>query len=396
MDTEDNIDLNKNQEEKQDNIENPINENVENTENIETKEEINDKTENNEIIKMWTIYVLELENNKCFLHTIEEQEISKEQIFLECKILYSFVKNNPPINISNTITVFNLLDVDLYVKQFMFDCGINNVRGGFYTDEILSPETVEMLNAQLFIKENRIIENQDIMEMIYQKYNTDIINFKVNAEYIIQEKQRLTNELIKYNNIKQNLNNFKNNQNNAITIELLSDLKWIKNIILCSRYQSEDLDKMVAKLPDANDITDYDILCSPELIHEFLNEYKQQNSLSKQERQQKYKQIISKLKSVYLIYVNNFKNVSYSPQFYLSRPDIVLDYFIYHLRTLQLNAQSLDNNIQESIKLLAIFEYMIYKITNRIDEDEHTLSTYPEYYERFIHCSCEFLDNVHQ
>jgi hypothetical protein len=315
------------------------------------------------ITQFWNVYILELENNKWFLHVIEDEKIkmSDAQVILECKVLYNFVKNNPPKNIISVITIPDLLELDLYVKQYMVNYGVDNVRGGLYTDETLSSDTIKLLNSQIFMEKKWIIENQEIMETIYQKYNYDIINFRVDVKYIADEKCRLQNELMNYNNMKQHVLKMKYREHNVIIDNLIiHDIEWLRVIILCSQYT------------DPN------------------TEFNVDTKLKKQLFDQRYRHFISKLREIYsIVCENNFDLQEYSPKIYLTRPDLMFDKFVYH----STHTPRDTTTISDALQLLAKFEYMIYIVINRMEEDEHTISTYPTYYERFIECSCKFLDN---
>ena len=346
--------------------------------------------------KIWNIYVLKLENEKIFLYTIEENSVSNHDdiVILECKILYDFVKNNKPICVLNILVTNDLLELDLYVKQYMYRYGIENVRGGLYTDEILSTETFNLLNQQLFIKNKHVIENKEIMESIYEKYNIDIINLHVTPEYINTEKQRLLNELEKYKEIENQLKILKSC---SIDREILSDLEWIKSNVLGSQYSNKIKENILEE--NINDlksnIINEDLEWVTNWIKQNVPEHMNlEESLNKKETNNKYRTIIVKLKALYECYSKNINaSITYIPPLYLNRPDIVFDSFFYHVKELRNNMQKFEQFSKDTLHLLAKFEYMAYNLINRIEETSHTLSTYPENYERYINCSCRFLDN---
>lgn len=78
------------------------------------------------------MYYLSLENNKMLLHVDFKKD--NETIISDCKMLYDFVRINPPLKIVYVTEVEDLYDVDKDVKLFMNMFGIENMRGGSYTD----------------------------------------------------------------------------------------------------------------------------------------------------------------------------------------------------------------------------------------------------------------------
>lgn len=84
------------------------------------------------IEKQLYLYFVSLENNKIFLHVDFEKD--KDIIMNECKQQYEFVQINPPRRIVYTMVINDLYDINKYVKLFMNMFGIDNTRGGCYTD----------------------------------------------------------------------------------------------------------------------------------------------------------------------------------------------------------------------------------------------------------------------
>lgn len=82
--------------------------------------------------KQLYLYFVSLENNKMFLHADIEKE--KDDILNECKEQYKFVQINPPRRIVYTMVINDLYDINKYVKLFMHMFGIDDTRGGCYTD----------------------------------------------------------------------------------------------------------------------------------------------------------------------------------------------------------------------------------------------------------------------
>jgi len=97
---------------------------------------IMNKYEDEEIDEMESpplyMYYLSLENNKMLLHVDFKKD--NETIISDCKMLYDFVRINRPLKIVYVKEVEDLYDVDKDVKLFMNMFGMENMRGGSYTD----------------------------------------------------------------------------------------------------------------------------------------------------------------------------------------------------------------------------------------------------------------------
>ena len=78
------------------------------------------------------MYYVSLENDKMLLHVDFKKEI--DVVLANCAKLYEFARANPPIKVVYTTEVKDLYDVDKDVKLFMNMFGIENTRGGSYTD----------------------------------------------------------------------------------------------------------------------------------------------------------------------------------------------------------------------------------------------------------------------
>jgi len=78
------------------------------------------------------MYYVSLENDKLLLHVDFKQEA--DVVLSDCTKLYEFARINEPIKIVYTSEVKDLYDVDKDVKLFMNMFGVENTRGGSYTD----------------------------------------------------------------------------------------------------------------------------------------------------------------------------------------------------------------------------------------------------------------------
>lgn len=78
------------------------------------------------------MYYVSLENDKMLLHVDFKQDV--DVVLTNCTKLYEFARINAPRKVVYTTEVKDLYDVDKDVKLFMNVFGIENTRGGSYTD----------------------------------------------------------------------------------------------------------------------------------------------------------------------------------------------------------------------------------------------------------------------
>ena len=169
----------------------------------------------------YKIYIIELENNKYFLHV--SLPIYQDLLFKECSLLFDFVKNNPPICIINTIDINDVLDIDYYVKHYMRTYGIYNVRGGNYTDEIFDDNQMIFLKKEIEISFFDYDKKNEIIEDIIQNYQYKTI------DEINNEKEMINKNLKKYNN-KKFLFSLLTNDNEEY-LYIIENLEWLKEEI---------------------------------------------------------------------------------------------------------------------------------------------------------------------
>jgi hypothetical protein len=98
---------------------------------LDTLEKAQSKTVE-KIEKQLYLYFISLENNKIFLHADFEKD--GDVIMNECKEQYEFAQINIPRRIVYTMVINDLYDINKYVKLFMNMFGIDDTRGGCYTD----------------------------------------------------------------------------------------------------------------------------------------------------------------------------------------------------------------------------------------------------------------------
>ena len=120
-------------------------------------EVVEEDPENNKLY----MYFISLDNDKMFLHTDFKNEY--DEIMKYCENEYEYVKQNKPKKVVFILEIFDLYDVDKYVKMFMHMFGIDETRGGSYIDVELPDyliKTIEfekkITNMDFYIKKNNL------------------------------------------------------------------------------------------------------------------------------------------------------------------------------------------------------------------------------------------------
>jgi hypothetical protein len=164
------------------------------------------------------LYAIELENRKVFLHVC--RPVKSDHLFPECQVMFSFVKKNPPVRLLNEIEIDDVLRVDYYVKYFMRHYGIENVRGGSYSDEVLPDALLASLQIEIGATFDDYKKRNDLYEEIKQFYKTHKVNevdetTKLNAKLEnFQARQELLKKL-----------SFEGSES------VISDLDWLKQSV---------------------------------------------------------------------------------------------------------------------------------------------------------------------
>ena len=299
------------------------------------------------------IYVLLLEKNKIFLHA--SNSLDANDIFNEFKLLFDYSLKYPPLKILDSIMIFPsnkilsdscshstnnlieknptifLLNIDKYVKQYMILYGIDNVRGGNYSDEFLDENTLDFLKKELNI--NKLNNQKVLLEQYYEFKKNTQIDKKFNYEKYIVLKN-------KYSKLK------KFNNNKIFNEEILKELEWLCEI-------------------------------SKESGHFTYREAP--------ENKERYKNIVLLIKQLLAKYEEileeRYEEKKNSPYFiFMKNPEFLFDNFFYHQKK---NFRPFLSE-QDGEKIWQLFELLYYSIYNRLQELEFDLSYFPEDLEELI------------
>jgi hypothetical protein len=308
---------------------------------------------------MFKLYLIDLNDEKKFLYYSSSSFIDEINLFKECQLKFDFVKKYPPIQILNVFDITNELEINFFIKYYMIEYGINNVRGGNYTDEILSDNTIEFLNLEIFTKFSD-----------YEKKN-DLLNIHPNEE----NKEENINRIMVYNNKKklynllfnpmtncnlqidkdedENINNIRNILNDFYwinqEIEYLFDkfkIGLINNRFLITNINNFNNIQYKKILKNIKNIVDIYFLLNEENLSEYLTPY-----------------LRTKLSSI--------KKYNDKDLIYIYHPNFLLDNFFYHHRVIfYWNIHQFEKQISMVNHLIDDLTNISYTVLNLLDELE--------------------------
>ena len=296
------------------------------------------------------LHIILLEKEKLFLHVSTHDKVDMHIVLIECELINDYLSIYKPIRIIETIVICQDDEINYFVKKYMKCYGIENVRGGSYSNEVLTVDErkfiIEETNQKLNVKKLQC----NIIIDILVKYK-EIDNWS--NDEIYKKLSECKKQEEKYNNEKQMLHNFTiGYENIALNRIILSELKWLINH--CGK---------TIKLEGTYTTTD-------EII-------------------EKYKKIVMKIKSMHIIFTKYLdeKNI-YEPEIHLSNPELLLDKYFYHS-----NIEDCINHYGSVCKYIEMCEFMTYCIICKIQEYEFDVKSYPNNFEMSNEYEIKFLEN---
>lgn len=341
------------------------------------------------------LFIISLENNKWLLHL--SRQTDESVLFFECQIIYKFAKKNRPYKVAAIHQIDNILEIDFYVKKYMFEYGVANVRGGSYQDEYLPDYMVATLNHEISIHISTFENNVQYFQEIYDKYKT--IQDKVILEF---EYNKMMKQMNHYSNTKYILDLIKYytssydktpsliyddhddhdnygmlEMNIVINKTILEDINWLKEKIL-------DWKKQYIR----NSIQD----CMNEVNKNWVPikiEYSKKD-------EKKYENIMNKLKMVNMIYQKVFQEDNSDKNTIYKTPNIIFDNFFYNNSNMPrlIQENGLDNIIEFTISALGNYENTVYFTINRIDEYEFDMATYDVSFQKISQYTIDILNKL--
>ena len=315
------------------------------------------------------LYAIELENKKVFLQV--STPIREQLLLQQCRVMVKFVHNNPPIRIIHTMDIDDVLKVNYWVKYFMRYYGIDNVRGGDYKDEILSPRSMQVIREEIGATFDSYEDNIETFENVLTEYNEKTLD--------LEEKKRLENRLTDYKNRQKLL------QYLPVYDGLLEDLEWLKNEITNTR--------LIYDIPDK--------IKNGRGFNVLSNYYSANRFCANTYDKDRYKTILKRLKEFIVDYYSltskddpvkqfccdaylrnkliSFVETKIDNDALLINPAFTLDNFFLHPHII-MNWVFQVNLVDE---LIDKWSSMYYSIKNWRDEIEFDLSSYPKDFEKY-------------
>jgi hypothetical protein len=290
------------------------------------------------------LYVFLLENNKFLLHPSSKHN---QNLFIELELLYDFVNLNKPIKLLESYYIFDVTEIDKYVKEYMLNKGIENVRGGSYVETDLPDYKLKTLNDELKLNKNTILNNSLCINSIIKKYKD------MDIESIIIEKNKLEKQLNEYKKIKQ-------------------DYQYYGTLITMPKIVRIDR-KIIFNLEWLNENITFSKFCE---------------AITSKETKDIYNDTILLLTKLSKLFSEKFPDYEFSQLLPYKRPDVVFDNIFLHKHYFN----NYDNSILIASEVYKNFEFMYYKMLNYIEELEFDISTYPDNIEEELLLTIKYID----
>lgn len=369
------------------------------------------------------IYAVTLTNNKIFIlcDLALSKDADMKDVMKHCEYCYDFSKIYKPVSaividtirtyeeynreswmsffdeteisdgynlpdLSRQLLAKELLKVDYHVKQYMLDYGIDNVRGGSYTDEVLDIDSDSALYAELNVIDIVYLKNKNLMSDVEK-----IINKLDGDDSIKNKKEYLEKRLKKYENIKEKHNQLYFLENNyPINSYIVSCIQWLKNKIITKKRENYYEERMkygdcliyFKELVNKNTILNSSILNDSSLIDHLNNP-----------------------SVIFDKYITNeydlYENISDDKNNNILDEEEILQYEKEPNNNIEIDTNSDSKEIQKEIlnetcdsetihlsnedkyalELCEEYEKLYVNLKNRIDEYAFDLSTFPEHFE---------------
>lgn len=158
---------------------------------------------------LYDIYVFKLlMDNQFFLYPKRRYENNDTNVMIECKCLYCL--ENEMLQLCEKIEMVKQTEIDGLVIQWMSQEGIDHVRGGSFTDTVLSDATKEYISRQIKYMNYDLEKNDCIIKRL--RGLTDIS---------FSDLSNMNQEICKCKNIQEQINQYYP----AVSIE---DLNWLR------------------------------------------------------------------------------------------------------------------------------------------------------------------------
>jgi len=301
------------------------------------------------------IYVFQLEKSRYFLYSGESDKTDAETM-LSAEIQYDFLQKYRPIKVLKKIKSIGMFDLDNHVKQYMILVGYQNVRGGSYIEDVLSPQQEELLMKELQTASNYPNAHALLIKELIRNY----ASVTMSKKDILLEKKRIETSYSRYKKEKTEFDNIQKVDPEGF----LKDLVWLKKTAFTN--------------------IEY---CENKEVNTYLF------SIINKEQRIRYLQIIEKIKQIYHLFSCLTGKISEYPA-YIKYPEFLLDDFFYHLRNVSSNV-----SIENLENFCYVYEYFTNTIINRMDEYQFDINTWENDMEwktpRILYLLDKCLDGTH-
>jgi hypothetical protein len=251
-------------------------------------------------------------------------------------------------------------ETDCYVKRYMKKYGIENVRGGTYSNTYLPYYYYKTIEDELADENFQYLQDtMSLIRDIRSKYDSTI--------YPLEEvKKRLHTSLSRYHDLQSTYDSF-----------------------MCYFLQENEKNVFHAKKMRIENTKLFE--WAESMLYRF--EIQESTTESKKDIMIKYQSFLSFCKKMVPFFMEMpdiFKNDSISP-INIRHPEFVFDLFFYHAKVEE--KEKYEIQFQEAIQLIYYFEYMKNCIFNRMEECEFDLFSHSCHFETETNIALEYIDS---
>jgi hypothetical protein len=290
------------------------------------------------------IFVIKLQDNRYFVMSSSESK-SHTRILFEAEILYDYPKKYLPESIHSTHKEDFTVDLDRYVKHYMYLFGIENVRGGSYLLDTLPDYQQKSLEIEM----NTASKNNS-----YNSVSEKIIEY-ANMPHTKEEIQHRLKE------VKTNYETYKKEKLMKIDIDIDSirnELHWLRSE--CDRQR-----------------------LSVETNRTKTHIYRLESKVAIE----RYRNVLQILKLVRTILVNVLEISIEDVE--VKHPEFIFDDFLYHHHNIHL--QKL---IVGASRVLNVYDYNLNIIENRKAERDFDINSWGTNAEMNMSCEIYLLEHL--
>ena len=312
---------------------------------------------------IYTVYALELSHKKWFIYASSENDI--KDVYLNSQLQHEYIANHLPIVSHNSTNINDVLDIDYFVKKYMRMYGINNVRGGSYSNEIIPINVKEILEKEInatFNDYNQIIDKTIDDYKTLSTWSIEKINNE--KDELLRKKDLFINDNEKYNILQKPFHN----TNTKISRQLIVDFNLFNNTI------DELINDYITVYQESNNIMNEEVYeVSNEIQEKYINFKEKIYGLN-----QRFYEIYEGENYLYSSYdeIKNYIN-TLEPFF------LIIDQYI-----------DFESVVSNKYNVLKQVEYMIYSLITLLDDYTFDVNSYPENFTFITNWKLQQLENV--